>query len=105
MSNHPARRSNRSKDRFKGGDVTILLAIIITSIVASTEIYGYQAAVAEEEEKKNKGTKTVSDHMDDPQLKQCPSGTTQVPGRVEETFLTIDATKSKGKVSGISSNT
>jgi hypothetical protein len=79
--------------------VAIFLAIIIiTSIVATTEIYGYQLAVAWKE--KNKGTKIVSAHMDDPQLKQCPSGTTQVPGRVEETFLTIDATKSKGKVSG-----
>jgi hypothetical protein len=99
LPNHPPHRSNRSQDRFKGGHVAIFLAmIIITSIVASTEIYGYQLAVAEKE--KNKGTKSVSAHMDDPQLRQCPSGTTQVPGRVEETFLTIDATKSKGKVSG-----
>jgi hypothetical protein len=79
--------------------VAIFLAIIIiTSIVATTEIYGYQLAVAWKE--KNKGTKTVSVHTDDPQLRQCPSGTTQVPGRVEETFFTLDATKSKGKVSG-----
>ncbi|HZD83786.1 MAG TPA: hypothetical protein VE076_13005 [Nitrososphaeraceae archaeon] len=79
--------------------VAIFLAIIIiTSIVATAEIYGYQLAVAWKE--KNKGTKTVFSHTDDPELKQCPSGTTQVPGKVEETFLTIDATKSKGKVSG-----
>jgi hypothetical protein len=71
--------------------------IIITSIVATTEIYGYQLAVAWKE--KNKATKHVFAHIDEPTLAQCPSGTTQVPGRGEAFFL-LDATKSKGKVSG-----
>jgi hypothetical protein len=81
--------------------IAIFLAtiVIITSMVATKEIYGYQIAVVAAEEK-NKGTKHISAEFDDPQLRQCPSGTTQVPGTVEETFFTLDATKSKGKVSG-----
>jgi hypothetical protein len=80
------------------------MIILITSIVAAIETFGYQtdaAAISEEEKEdnKNKGTKHVFAQMDDPTLAQCPPGTTKVPGS-GETFLVLDATKSKGKSSG-----